>query len=79
MAHNLSREVQMLAALSAAMALPKRPSCRAFERLDTLRHRLRHRDGQLIRPKGELTLSMKANEAVRKDPLHCVDVLREAA
>jgi len=41
MAHNLSREVQILAApAAAARALPKRPAAWAFEKLDTLRHRI---------------------------------------
>ncbi len=79
MAHNLSREVQMLAAPSAQRALPKRPAAWAFERLDTLRHRIIQRAGRFIRPQGELTLTMSANRAVRKDLLHFFDVLQKAA
>jgi len=47
MAHNLSRELQMLAAPTAARALPKRPAAWAFEKLDTLRHRIIQRAGRL--------------------------------
>lgn len=80
MAHNLSREVQMLAWPAAATrALPKRPASWAFEKLDTLRHRLIQRAGRLIRPNGELTLTMSANNAVRQDLLHFLDVLQNAA
>jgi len=79
MAHNLSREVQMLAAPSAQRALPKRPAAWAFERLDTLRHRIIQRAGRFTRPQGELTLTMSANRAVRKDLLHFLDVLKKAA
>jgi hypothetical protein len=79
MAHNLSRELQMLAAPSAARALPKRPAAWTFEKLDTLRHRIIQRAGRLTRPQGELTLTMSANEAVRKDLLHFLDVLQKAA
>jgi len=79
MAHNLSREVQMLAAPSAQRALPKRPAAWAFERLDTLRHRIIQRAGRFTRPQGELTLTMSANRAVRKDLLHFFDVLQKAA
>ena len=79
MAHNLSREVQMLAAPSAQRALPKRPAAWAFEKLDTLRHRIIQRAGRFIRPQGELTLTMSANRAVRKDLLHFFDVLQKAA
>jgi hypothetical protein len=79
MAHNLSRELQMLAAPAAARALPKRPAAWAFEKLDTLRHRLIQRAGRFTRPQGQLTLTMSANEAVRKDLMHFLDVLQKAA
>jgi hypothetical protein len=79
MAHNLSREIQMLAAPSAPRALPKRPASWTFEKLDTLRHRIIQRAGRLIRPQGELTLTMSSNPAVRKDLLHFLDVLQKAA
>ena len=80
MAHNLSREVQMLAAFGAApRALPKRPTAWTFEKLDTLRHRIIQRAGRIIRPQGKLTLTMSANPAVRKDLLHFFDVLQKAA
>jgi hypothetical protein len=79
-AHNLSREVQMLASPAVTTrALPKRPANWQFERLDTLRHRLIQRAGRFIRPQGELTLSMSANNAVRKDLLHFLDTLQKAA
>ena len=79
MAHNLSRELQMLAAPSASKALVKRPAAWAFEKLDTLRHRIIQRAGRLTRPQGELTLTMNANDAVRNDLLHFLDVLQKAA
>ena len=79
MAHNLSREIQMLAAPSAPRALSKRPASWTFEKLDTLRHRIIQRAGRLIRPQGELTLTMSANPAVRKDLVHFLDVLQKAA
>ena len=76
MAHNLSRELQMLAAPPAPRALPKRPAAWAFEKLDTLRHRIIQRAGRFTRPQGELTLTMSANHAVRNDLLHFLDVLQ---
>ena len=79
MAHNLSREVQMLVAPSAARALPKRPAAWVFEKLDTLRHRIIQRAGRLTRPQGELTLTMSANRAVQNDLLHFLEVLQRAA
>ena len=79
MAHNLSRELQMLAAPSASRALPKRPAVWAFEKLDTLRHRIIQRAGRFTRPQGELTLTLSANHAVRRDLLHFLDALQKAA
>jgi hypothetical protein len=51
----------------------------AFEKLDTLRHRIIQRAGRFTRPQGQLTLTMSANEAVRKDLMHFLDVLQKAA
>jgi len=79
MAHNLSREIQMLASAPAERSLPKRPAVWSFEKLDTLRHRIIQRAGRLIRPKGELTLTMSANQAVREDLSHFLNVLQKAA
>lgn len=79
MAHNLSRELQMLSSRPAPRSLPKRPASWPFERLDTLRHRIVQRAGRLTRPKGELTLTMSANESVRKDLLHFLDSIQKAA
>ena len=79
MAHNLSREIQMLAKPSASRALPKRPAAWKFEKLDTIRHRIIQRAGRISRPQGDLTLTMSANQAVRKDLLHFLSVLQKAA
>ena len=79
MAHNLSRELQMLASNPAHRSLPKRPASWAFERLDTLRHQIIQRAGRLTRPKGELTLTMSANDVVRQDLLHFLDSVQTAA
>jgi hypothetical protein len=79
MAHNLSREIQMLASPPLPRSLPKRPAAWTFERLDTIRHRIIQRAGRLTRPKGELTLTMSANRPVRNDLLHFLDVVRKAA
>ena len=79
MAHNLSRELQILAAPPAPRALPKRPAAWKFEKLDTLRHRIIQRAGRFTRPQGELTLTMSANRAARNDLLHFLEVLQKAA
>ena len=79
MAHNLSREIQMISAPTSHRALPKRPAAWKFETLDTLRHRIIQRAGRLTRPQGQLTLTMSANKAVRKDLLHFLDAVKKAA
>jgi len=79
MAHNLSRELQMLATPSVSRSLPKRPALWAFERLDTLRHRIIQRAGRLTRPQGELTLTMSGNKSVRHDLIHLLDSIQKAA
>jgi len=79
MAHNLSREIQMLAQPCAQRARAKRPCCWKFEKLDTIRHRIIQRAGRITRPQGKLTLTMSANQAVRKDLLHFLNVLQKAA
>jgi hypothetical protein len=79
MAHNLSREIQMLATPACLRAKPKRPAAWTFQTLDTLRHRIIQRAGRLTRPNGELTLTMSANSAVRQDLLHFLDAIQKAA
>jgi hypothetical protein len=79
MAHNLTREIQMLAKPSAPRALAKRPEAWKFEKLDTIRNRIIQRAGRISRPQGNLALTMSANQAVRKDLLHFLSVLQKAA
>jgi hypothetical protein len=79
MAHNLSREIQMLAKPFSSRALPKHPAAWKFEKIDTVRHRIIQRAGRISRPQGDLTLTMSANQAVRKDLLHFLSVLQKAA
>ncbi len=52
---------------------------RSFEKPDTLRRRIIQRAGRLTTPKGELTLTMSANDAVQQDLLHLLDSIRKAA
>ena len=59
-------------------ALPKRPAAWAFEKLDTLRHRIIQRAGRFIRSQ-ELTLTMSVYQAVRRNLLQFLDVLQKAA
>jgi hypothetical protein len=79
MAHNLSRELQMLAAPPRPRAGAKRPAAWAFETLATLRHRLIQRAGRFTRPQGELTLTLSANKTAQNDLCHLLDCIAQAA
>ena len=79
MTHSLLLEVHFLSSPSAVRELPKRPASWIFEKLDTLRNRIIQRAGRIIRSQSELTLTMSADHAVRRDLLHFLDVLRKAA
>jgi hypothetical protein len=79
MAHNFSREMQMVAHPAVTRTKPKRPTAWKFKKLDTIRHQIIQRAGRLTRPQGKLTLTMGINQAVKKDLLHFMDVLQKAA
>jgi hypothetical protein len=79
MAHNLSRELQMITQPPVRSTQDKRPALWPFEQLNTLRQRIIQRAGRLIRPQGRLTLSMSANTAVQSELLHYLDQLEKAA
>lgn len=79
MAHNLSREIQILSNPASVRVSPKRASLWTFERLDTIRHRFIQRAGRLTVPQGNLTLSMSANQAVQQDLLHFIEAVQRAA
>jgi hypothetical protein len=67
MAHNLGRELQMTAKPRARTTSPTRAALWEFETLRTLRHTLLLRAGRLTCPKGALTLTLNASEAVQRD------------
>ena len=75
MAHNLGREMQMLAQYARA----KRPAAWTFQTLDTRRHRFIQRAARITCPHGELTLTLSANRTVKKDLMHFLDALQKAA
>ena len=79
MAHNLGREMQMLAQGRSTYSRAKRPPPWTFQTLDTLRHRFIQRAGRLTQPKGELTLTMNSNPKAQKDLLHFLETLKQAA
>ena len=79
LAHNLSRELQMLIRVPERSTQQKRPALWEFEQLDTLRRRIIQRAGRLIRPKGKLTLSMAANETTQNEMLQILSAIDRAA
>ena len=79
MAHNLGREIQMLAHPRSTYSRAKRPAAWLFQTLDTLRHRFIQRAGRLTQPQGNLTLTLTPNPMVENDLLHFIDALHKAA
>jgi DDE family transposase len=79
LAHNLNRDLQMVAHEPSRDTTPQRSPLWQFERLETLRLKLINRAGRLIQPQGRLTLTMSANSSVRDELLHYRDALEQAA
>jgi hypothetical protein len=78
LAHNLGRELQMAANLPQRATTPKRAALWTFQQLDTLRRNFIQRAGRLVRPNGNLVLSMNYNPAVEKEMFHYLDALQTA-
>lgn len=79
MAHNLTRELQMISQEPARTLNHKRSPLWPFARLSTLCRDLIQRAGRLTRPQGRLTLTMNADHSAKEDLLHYLDVLEAAA
>ena len=79
LAHNLSRELQMITDRPSCKTQEKRPALWDFEQLNMLRQRVIQRAGRLIRPQGRLTLSKSANRSVQNKLLHYSNVIENAA
>jgi Transposase DDE domain group 1 len=79
LAHNLTRELQMRTESKTRGTTERRNPLWHFEQMATLRHHILQRAGRFTRPKGKLTLTITDNPALRRDLLHFLDVLKEAA
>jgi hypothetical protein len=79
LAHNITREIQMVARLKVRGTTEKRSPLWFFEELKTLRHLIIQRAGRLTTPKGKLTLTLNGNEAVQRDFFMFLDAFKEAA
>jgi hypothetical protein len=81
LAHNLGRELQMSRqAPSKKRRLQRtRPALWAFQELGTLRMRLIHRAGMLVRPQGRDTLVVSASERTKQTFERHLEPMRNAA
>lgn len=79
MAHNLTREIQMVAHPKERGTTEKRAPLWCFDELKTLRHLIIQRAGRLTTPKGELTLTLNGNETVQRDFFMFLDAFKKAA
>lgn len=72
-AHNLGRELQMVASPRTRRDTIKRAARWTFQKLSTLRQRIFQRAGRLSRPEGKLTLALSGNDRVRDELTHLLD------
>ncbi len=79
LAHNLSREMQMMANIQQRGTTEKRAPLWKFTQLGTLRRKLIQRAGRLTKPQRNLTLTMSANPAVKSELLHYLNAINQAA
>jgi hypothetical protein len=79
LAHNLSRQLQILESPPQRPMTAKRACLWIVDRIDTLRKSVIQRAGRLTRPQGKLTLIMTANRKTRDRLLSLLDRIRQAA
>ncbi len=79
LAHNLLREMQMIARPPERNTGWKRPPLWVFEKMQTFCKKLIQRAGRLTRPHGELTLTLGGNQAVKEEMLFYLSALEKAA
>ena len=79
LAHNLSRELQMLSSPPQRHTTEKRTPIWIFQELNTIRRNLIQRAGRLTRPQGRLTLTISANASVKHELLQYLRSFRRAA
>jgi hypothetical protein len=79
LAHNLNRELQMIAHEPARSTTEKRAPLWCFQQLATFRRTVLLRAGRLTRLGGALTLSMRPNPAAKTQVLHFLHAFGVAA
>ena len=75
MAHNLNRELQMVADEKQKRLTEKRNSLWTFKKLNTIRQRIIKCAGRLTKPQGKLKLTMNKNDGVEQELLKFLDAL----
>ena len=76
LAHNLTRELQMLTTPPCRRTTAKRATLWIFEKLETLRGKMIRRAGRFTRPQGTLTLTISGGRKVKNGILGCLDALQ---
>lgn len=79
LAHNMAKELQMDAFEKDRNTTNKRPPRWIFSKLETLRRNIVQRAGRLTRPNGKLTLTMSANDVVKREIMHYLEKEKIAA
>ena len=79
MAHNLTRELQMVARPKDRGTTEKRATLWCFDELKTLRHLIIQRAGRLTTPQKQLTLTLNGNESVQQEFFKFLDAFKKAA
>jgi len=78
-AHNLSRELQIMTGQPLRKTTAKRKPLWQFTKLGTMRRNFIQRAGRLTRPNGKLRLTMSANESTQKDITNFLNALKQVA
>jgi hypothetical protein len=79
LAHNLSRELQMRLSPRQRRSTPKRAALWRFRELATLRRTLIQRAGRILRPAGQLILSLDSNERLETELTGYIETLQNYA
>jgi len=79
LAHNLTREMQMITTRPQRATLPRRPARWQFLSLGTIRDKIIRRPARITRPQNRLKLTIAAESSVRNDIEQHVEALVEAA
>jgi hypothetical protein len=79
LAHNLSRELQMQLHPRDRRTTPKRAALWCFRELSTLRRTIIQRAGRILRPAGQLILSMNSNDRLESELTTYIETLHNRA